>query len=356
MGQLTKLDIQKDLKRREQVSRNLLASIDALRNSGPKRPLSRWCREHFRDLQYLDDADRAALDFRENKTIAGFLGVQLRADGSLQTVGGGDLELAKSRFQHILLRKLLPMYWASSLGADLWPNWQSSPAELIQADPAKYLAILGVQAFKDGARNRFGPVNEHILDGVIVELENNNIFRRQLVPYHSPWSHRNEKSAVVWPGSEFLTGLPAGMAAYLQGASSAGSTNIAPPTTHTIKPGRKTLESVKSLRQRAEEYVKRRSNVFPGVRPLARSLKCPESSLHKAIKGSSYLKARQKEHEHQKGGKLEYSPLTEVHTDSITQRTEPDPAQSLEELVAEQEADRRNDERRRRERLRTRSQ
>jgi hypothetical protein len=130
------------------------------------------------------------------------------------------------------------------------------------------------------------------------------------------------------------------------------SKNAAAGAETTITPaaaGRGVSRSV--LAKKAEEWVKRHGNQFPGVQALARQLRCAKSSLGNAIKESVYLKARKAEYDKGRKGKPCEIALTGVHQDSIPQSTEPDPSEDaqrdeeLNKLIAEQERDMKADER-----------
>lgn len=106
------------------------------------------------------------------------------------------------------------------------------------------------------------------------------------------------------------------------------------------------------LRKLAERYVKTHGGVFPGVRPLARILGCPASSLSNAVKASTYLQARKAEANRDKK-KARIGPLSRIDLDHHKQEREPDPDSRLEDLIAEQEADQRADSRQMRSRSRS---
>ncbi len=107
-------------------------------------------------------------------------------------------------------------------------------------------------------------------------------------------------------------------------------------------------ESRKDLTLRAESHVKENcGGVFPGFRELARALGCEKrlGSLANAIKSSKYLSARKAQFDKLRQGQPREHPLTEAHLDQVSQSTEPDPAEMLERLIQDQEADLRNDDR-----------
>jgi hypothetical protein len=107
------------------------------------------------------------------------------------------------------------------------------------------------------------------------------------------------------------------------------------------------------LAKRAESYVREQCNgKFPGVRPLARTLKKSESSVLNAIRSSRYLLARKAEYEDGRKKICRERALTEVQLDQIPQMTESEPLEAasnrdelLAALVAEQKAEDRNDQR-----------
>ena len=112
-----------------------------------------------------------------------------------------------------------------------------------------------------------------------------------------------------------------------------------------VEPG---FETRQSLRERAENHVKTACNgIFPGVRKRARVLGCERrlSSLVNAIGSSTYLSARKAEYDKRRQGRPREETLTEVHLDQRAQSTEPDPAETLDELIDEQAVDLRNDQR-----------
>lgn len=97
-------------------------------------------------------------------------------------------------------------------------------------------------------------------------------------------------------------------------------------------------ESVLQLKERAEEWVRTHGHSFPGTRPLARDLQCPESSLDKAIKMSTYLKARKAEYAAKRKSFRSQS-LGEFVLDNVAQTREVEPEATLEDLVREQQSD-----------------
>lgn len=93
-----------------------------------------------------------------------------------------------------------------------------------------------------------------------------------------------------------------------------------------------------TAKEKAEQHVKR--NGFPGVNALAKIVGCVPSTMSKAIKRSSCLKARMAVHiaEHQ-SKPLELS-MTDYVLDNVQQTTELNPEDTvLKSLVAQQEAD-----------------
>ncbi len=95
------------------------------------------------------------------------------------------------------------------------------------------------------------------------------------------------------------------------------------------------------LVKKAEQWVKKHNGKFPGVNSLAKILDAAQSSLSKAIKDSSYLKARKAEHEAERKGKPRETQMTDMVLDGSVQATERDPQNqaALNELVAEQQMD-----------------
>lgn len=100
------------------------------------------------------------------------------------------------------------------------------------------------------------------------------------------------------------------------------------------------------LRKKAEQYIKRQGDRFPGVNALAKILECAPSSLSNAICESSYLKARRAEHKAERRRSSRTISMNEVKLDSIPQQTERDPGEvALENLIAEQKEEIQSDER-----------
>ena len=106
-------------------------------------------------------------------------------------------------------------------------------------------------------------------------------------------------------------------------------------------------EPRESLRKRAEQHVRGRRR-FPGFAVLRDALGCPKSSLHDAFKSSTYLKARKAEYEAKRSGMPKTVSMTDIVLDSTKQTTEPDHVETVDELIADQEADARADEARER--------
>lgn len=114
--------------------------------------------------------------------------------------------------------------------------------------------------------------------------------------------------------------------------------NDGPPGKLCRDANRRILAGAQSLRAQAEKYVRHSDGLFPGVRALARALRCPKSSLFKAIDASPYLRARKAEYM-QNRKRPHVEPLNDVALDRQPQTTEPDPSKILEDLIAEQRAD-----------------
>jgi hypothetical protein len=114
----------------------------------------------------------------------------------------------------------------------------------------------------------------------------------------------------------------------------------------TVVETRPVREPRKSLCLRAEKQVKEAcAGVFPGFRELARELGCEKrlSSLNNAIKSSTYLSARKAEYDKEREAKPREQQLSDLHLDQAVQSREPEPPDTLEQLIKEQEADQRND-------------
>lgn len=117
------------------------------------------------------------------------------------------------------------------------------------------------------------------------------------------------------------------------------------PSTKPVKGPPKAKESVLHLKQRAEEWVKAHGGFFGGLTRLAEDLNCAKSSLSKAIKMSTYLKAREAEHkERRKVGRTQS--LDDVTLDNKPQEREENPQSVLNDLIEEQRADDATDNRR----------
>jgi len=87
------------------------------------------------------------------------------------------------------------------------------------------------------------------------------------------------------------------------------------------------------VQRTAEKHC--RKHGFPGVRNLARICGCAFSTMDKAIRRSSYLRARRSEYKWD-NKKPRKTRLTDVHLDRLPQTTEENP---LEQLIAEQKRD-----------------
>lgn len=94
-------------------------------------------------------------------------------------------------------------------------------------------------------------------------------------------------------------------------------------------------------KEQAERHVKR--NGWPGQNALMRLVGCGKETIRKAIKESSYLRARQAEHGKQKEVGKRAVQLGGGAFDAMEQSREPDP--TLDALIAEQKADEAREER-----------
>lgn len=95
---------------------------------------------------------------------------------------------------------------------------------------------------------------------------------------------------------------------------------------------------------KAEAHCAR--NGFPGVRSLAKIVGCSPATMSKAIQNSTALKARQAE-VNQARKRIKINRLNDIKMDGLEQRSEADPRDAaIGRLVAEQQADMRNDEQR----------
>lgn len=98
--------------------------------------------------------------------------------------------------------------------------------------------------------------------------------------------------------------------------------------------------------RRAEAHVKAHGGVFPGRNKLAEIIGCAPASITKAVKRSSYLKARKAEHDAAKksGREVQVSdPMDAFVGESGSDEDDRDAA--LDRLIAEQEAERKREER-----------
>lgn len=109
-----------------------------------------------------------------------------------------------------------------------------------------------------------------------------------------------------------------------------------------VKPGMPRQEAKK----KAEKHVKANGGIFPGRNALAKLVGCSRGTMTKAIGKSKYLMARQAEADAlKKPGGREVS-LSDGISAGLEQDRESDPTQEiLEDLVAEQEADSRREDR-----------
>jgi len=98
--------------------------------------------------------------------------------------------------------------------------------------------------------------------------------------------------------------------------------------------------------RRAEAHVKAHKGVFPGRNKLAEIIGCAPASITKAVKNSSYLKARKAEHDATKksGREVQVSDSMDAFTDE-SDGDQDDRDAALDRLIAEQEAERKREER-----------
>ena len=89
----------------------------------------------------------------------------------------------------------------------------------------------------------------------------------------------------------------------------------------------------------AEAYVKARKGVYPGFNVLANKIGCGKGTMEKAIQNSTYLTARRAEHNARKRRPREV-PLSDARLEQT-----PASGETVDSLAAEQEADRRREER-----------
>jgi len=93
---------------------------------------------------------------------------------------------------------------------------------------------------------------------------------------------------------------------------------------------------------KAELHVKRNGDVFPGRNTLAELIGCAKATMTKAIRNSSYLRARQAERE--QGAKAREVPWSVAIAESLSDEAHDD-QNELQRLIAEQQAETRRDER-----------
>jgi len=99
--------------------------------------------------------------------------------------------------------------------------------------------------------------------------------------------------------------------------------------------------SCKEAIEKGERHIAR--NPYPGLNALAKIIGCSSATMSKAITRSLKLKAAKAQHAADQGGGREVS-LTDIVLDNTIQTTEGDPSElTLIKLMAEQEADARQD-------------
>lgn len=125
----------------------------------------------------------------------------------------------------------------------------------------------------------------------------------------------------------------------------------APPSERPASKGM----SWQKAKEAAERHVKRNNHVFPGVNTLAQVIDCAPSTVFKAIKHSTYLKARKAEHEnHPKKPKV--VALTPTILETTPQESAIEPREvALARLTQEQVDEREREERQHAKRQHTRT-